>query len=680
MGAVACVCAALVLGGLAGLVSCGGGSSTPTSTVTIATNPGTVAGGATFLFSSTVTNVTSSTAGVSLVLALNEESNGETTTPCTASCGALSDVSTVVSGTSTVDNTTYYNLTTTTLYTAPLDPPSPNSIVLTATSPTSTATTATVTFSVGAPAIEVKIVNKITKILPGAAAVTLDASVKYDPNKRGVSWKIRANGAACSPACGTLSDATATTVKYTPPASIPAAPDNTPTITATSLSDSTETDFDTFTIEGSTLPISVTITNPFTSIEAGTPGVTIHATVTNDTRGQGVTWTILPAAGAGSLSAATATSVLYTPPNLAPQVPNNTPTITATSVADPTKSAMFTFTIEPPGSAVACGISGQWVFTLGEVRPEDGAAGDATHGATSGRSDVLSATGDEARVAGGAVAAEAEASSGGAAMVRPFAALGSMVFDGDEVRITALDVNDDYKVASSGGTIYTAKCLGGTKIAGASTAGGVTAGTKIETFAMMLSEGEEIPGLAAKNEVMLSGERTPVGRFMLHGWSADGEELAGLALPQDVTAFSQFGGQLRLGMTDASNTGAVILGSISVEFSGNTGKITSGHMNETSASAGAANIDTVQSGAVSVPDANGRGTLRFEFGTGSSGGTGEARNFAYYVVSKRLALLMEIDAEADSGIDSSAGAAATRTMQIGSAFSTDLPPVQPEPR
>jgi hypothetical protein len=679
MGAVARVCAAaLMLGGLAGLVSCGGGSSTPTSTVTIATNPGTVAGGATFLFSSTVTNVTSSTAGVSLVLALNEESNGETTTPCTASCGALSDVSTVVSGTSTVDNTTYYNLTTTTLYTAPLDPPSPNSIVLTATSPTSTATTATVTFSVGAPAIEVKIVNKITKILPGAAAVTLDASVKYDPNKRGVSWKIRANGAACSPACGTLSDATATTVKYTPPASIPAAPDNTPTITATSLSDSTETDFDTFTIEGSTLPISVTITNPFTSIDAGTPGVTIHATVTNDTRGQGVTWTILPAAGAGSLSAATATSVLYTPPNLAPQVPNNTPTITATSVADPTKSAMFTFTIEPPGSAVSCGISGQWVFTLGEVRPEDGAVGD---GPISRDGGVAAASGAEARLASGAAAApEGETSNARAATARPFAALGSMVFDGDEVRITALDVNDDYKVASSSGTIYTAKCLGGTKIAGASTAGGVTAGTKIETFAMMLSEGEEIPGLAAKNEVMLSGERTPVGRFMLHGWSTDGEELAGLALPQDVTAFSQFGGQLRLGMTDANNTGAVISGSISVEFSGNTGKITSGHMNETSASAGAANIGTVQSGAVSVPDANGRGTLRFEFGTGSSGGTGEARNFAYYVVSKRLALLMEIDGEADSGIDSSAGAAATRTMQIGSAFSTDLPPVQPEPR
>src|ERR1700683_455179 len=355
--------AALVLAALVGIASCGGGgSSTPTTTVTIASSPESVAGGWTFLFSTTATNLTSSATGVSLVLALNVASNGETTTPCTASCGVLSDETTTVTSTSTVNDTTYYNVATTALYTAPEEPPSPNSLILTATAPSSTSITATVTFTIGAPAIVAKITNKITKILPGAAPVTLDATVQFDPNKKGVTWKIASSGAACSPKCGTLTDATATSVKYTPPATLPVAPNDTPTITATAISDDTKTDFDTFTIEGSTLPISVSITNPFTSIDAGVSGVTVSAKVNNDTRGQGVTWSIVPAAGAGTLSAATATSVLYTPPNLAPQPPNNTPIITATSVADPTKSASFQFTIEAAGSQLGGAMDGQWGF------------------------------------------------------------------------------------------------------------------------------------------------------------------------------------------------------------------------------------------------------------------------------------------------------------------------------
>lgn len=615
---VKAIAVALLVGALIMTASCGGGgSSTPTTTLTIAANPGVVAGGGTFLFSSTATNLTSSTAGVSFTLAFNVASNGETTTPCTASCGALSDESTSVTSTSTVNGTTYYNVTTTALYTAPLEPPSPNNLILTATAPSSTSVTATAVFTIGAPGIVTKITNKITKILPGAAPVTLHATVDFDPKKQGVTWNLTAGGFGCAPLCGKLSDKTTNSAVYTPPATLPKAPNDTPTITATSISNTSKSDFDTFTIEGNTLPISVSIVNPFTSIDAGASGVTVRASVTNDTRSQGVTWTISPGAGAGALSAATATSILYTPPNLAPQAPNNVPVITATSVADPTKTASFQFTIDPPaGSHTACAMDGQWAFVL-----------------RSGTAAAVSPSADAGETA------------------HPLVMAGSMVVDGSRVLIRSVDVNDDFKVLSSDGALISGSCQ--VEIRQGAT------GEEVRSY--VIRSDSDVPGLAAGSELVLGSVTQADGSLLLRGASVSAGELSGVAARQDLAAFAGFGGDLALHLVDLGSDGrGKTNGSVALEFSAGVGRVKSGSISEWAQSGELVFADAAVKGAASMPDANGRGALRLELAGGAAGGGANStaadgsqrpsRNFVYYVVSGTGVVLLEMDSGESFGV------------------------------
>jgi hypothetical protein len=106
------------------------------------------------------------------------------------------------------------------------------------------------TMNIAALPIIVSISNKISTIQAGAAAVTLNAVVQHDT--QGVTWSLTANGTACSPTCGTLGNITANNVDYTPPATVPGAPNNAPVITATSVTDNTKTDTDSFTIASAT--------------------------------------------------------------------------------------------------------------------------------------------------------------------------------------------------------------------------------------------------------------------------------------------------------------------------------------------------------------------------------------------------------------------------------------------
>jgi len=348
---------ALVLAGafLICLCGCGGGNGVGPLSIAFTNSVGAVPGGTMFVFSVTTQNDTQNR-GVNFTLALNTPSNNETTTPCTTACGSIS----APTNTIVANGPKTFTTTTTVTYSAPLLPPTPNNLILTATANANSSLTTTDTFTVGAPQIVVRITNKITNIEPGAAPVTLNASVQFDTTNAGVTWMLTAQGAACSPACGTITNPQPFSVVYAPPTSVPAAPNNTPTITATSVTNTSISDFDDLRIQSATLPVSVSITNPFTQITAGGEGVTINAQVTNDVADQGVTWSLEPASDAGALSAEQPLSVIYTPPNNAPQPPNNTPTITATSVADNTKSASFSFTIESSSEAFA----GPYAFVI----------------------------------------------------------------------------------------------------------------------------------------------------------------------------------------------------------------------------------------------------------------------------------------------------------------------------
>ena len=101
--------------------------------------------------------------------------------------------------------------------------------------------------------VSVAITNKVAGIAPAATAVTFNAAVANDTAHQGVTWTLKANSVDCSPACGTLTGATDLLVVYTPPATIPASPNNSITITATAVADTTKSDSNLISITNSPL-------------------------------------------------------------------------------------------------------------------------------------------------------------------------------------------------------------------------------------------------------------------------------------------------------------------------------------------------------------------------------------------------------------------------------------------
>ena len=101
--------------------------------------------------------------------------------------------------------------------------------------------------------LSVAITNKLAGIAPASAAFQFNASVANDTAHQGVTWTLKANGADCSPTCGTLTGATDAVVFYTPPATVPASPNNSVTITATAVADSTKSDSNVLSITNSPL-------------------------------------------------------------------------------------------------------------------------------------------------------------------------------------------------------------------------------------------------------------------------------------------------------------------------------------------------------------------------------------------------------------------------------------------
>src|SRR6202050_547406 len=510
-----------LLGLFLSLTGCGG-SSFPLA-LTISSSPGTISGGATFTFSATTTNSTSQS-GVIWSLALNTPtSTSDSTTPCSSPCGTFVNAGTTVTSQTTSGSTTYYNTVTSITYMAPLTPPTPNAIVLTAASPTSAAVTADVIFGIGTPAIVVRLSNTFSTISPGAAPVTLNASVQFDSANAGVNWTLTAGGSPCSPACGTLAPAAAPSfsAKYTPPTTVPAAPNNSPTITATSVTTNTTSAFDSFVIQTPPLPISVQITTPFTSIAAGSAEVTVNAQVTNDQQGQGVTWSISPSSNTGSLSANEALSVLYTPPNTTPQPPYNTPTVTATSVADPTKSASFTFTIVNASSTQsACYQNGTYAFSLSGL----GSSGE------------------------------------------PIAMVGRMSFDNGKVMVSSVDVNDNRQITSGGG------------ISGDCTPGRAEFGAEMATITL----DSALPSLPAIQLITLVSNRqnSPSAPKWL---DANQHRLTGALIEQNPGTFAQFGGDFVCDLAEACTASAASretssVGRFTLAFDGAKGSITKGVM------------------------------------------------------------------------------------------------------
>jgi hypothetical protein len=199
--------------------------------------------------------------------------------------------------------------------------------------------------------ISLTVTNSFSSVQIGAAPVTLNAVVANDKKNSGVKWSLTLGNTPCSPACGTLvpSSGPSLTAVYTPPSTLPS--NQSATITVASNADPTAIFVFNFTIVNPPPVISVSITNKFTTQAVGGSQITVTATVQNDSANAGVTWALTGSDGSscapacGSLTPSDAFDAVYMPPTSQPGGAAASPTITATSVTDTTKTDSFTFSI-----------------------------------------------------------------------------------------------------------------------------------------------------------------------------------------------------------------------------------------------------------------------------------------------------------------------------------------------
>jgi hypothetical protein len=179
------------------------------------------------------------------------------------------------------------------------------------------------------------VINPSVSVSPGTASVptggssqAFTAAMQNDSSNKGVSWSL--TGTGCTGAtCGTLSNATSTSVTYTSPSALPSPPSV--TLTATSIASSSASASATITLTTAG-PISVTVSPK-------RAGITVFqtqqfaATVTNDSTKAGVSWMVDGSIGGNSTTGTVSASGLFAPGTQA-----GAHTVTATSIADGTKS------------------------------------------------------------------------------------------------------------------------------------------------------------------------------------------------------------------------------------------------------------------------------------------------------------------------------------------------------
>jgi hypothetical protein len=211
--------------------------------------------------------------------------------------------------------------------------------------------------------ISVSFLNPPATSLNTGTSTGLAATVNNDPNNAGVTWRVSCGSASCgtiSPA-STASGAAAT---YTAPSAVPTPA--TVIVTATSVTDNTKSVSASITITASGPPPAISVsfvTQPPSSMVISTT-TSIAASVNNDTKNGGVTWSVTCGSSqCGSFSPTTTvsgSSTAYAAPSAVPTPA--TVTVTATSVTDNTKSTSATITITAAAPPVIA--DGTYVYHL----------------------------------------------------------------------------------------------------------------------------------------------------------------------------------------------------------------------------------------------------------------------------------------------------------------------------
>ena len=186
------------------------------------------------------------------------------------------------------------------------------------------------------PHITVTVAAASNSVAAGGTT-SITATLQQDTTNKGVSWKATCTATQCG-SVSPGSSLNAQAVNYLAPTAAPAS-DLTVTVTATSVADASAANSVTITVPA----VSVTATPATATVQAGLT-LPITAFVNNDLSGQGVTWSISPTTGMGSLTDSSNSGVTYTAPTT-PPASDATVTITATSILDPTKSVPVTVTV-----------------------------------------------------------------------------------------------------------------------------------------------------------------------------------------------------------------------------------------------------------------------------------------------------------------------------------------------
>lgn len=470
-------------------------------------------------------------------------------------------------------------------------------------------------------AVTVSIAPKFSSQTEGGPATNLSATVNNDPTNSGVTWTFTVGGstltcsnAASNPCAGTgggtltPGPAPGLTAQYQPPNTAVPSGDTQPTITATSNADTTKSDNFSFTLAPP--PISVSITNKFSSTAAGGSAVSVNVVVTNDQfySNAGATWTLTstvngvtgpctPTCGTLKPSVSPSLSASYSPPATAPAStdPNASPTITATSVSDTTKSDNFTFNILSPASV----FKGGYVFQL---------RGFDASGA-------------------------------------PMATAGVLTSDGSgNITGAELDINDKFVTTPYSG-------LSGTYTIDTTSFNGVPRVTVCIALASNACSTVGGPGtVVLKGAVSSDGTRARIIEY-----DSSLALLAGSMLKQDPTALSgtsvagnyafeldsDAGTSTLSGVTTTGRiveAGQLVIGAGATSITG--GIADAAQAQQTTFLAGGVSPATI-AGAATAPDALGRGT--FTLSVSNSSGNPYITNYAYYVVNAQQLDLLEVD-------------------------------------
>jgi hypothetical protein len=183
-------------------------------------------------------------------------------------------------------------------------------------------------------AVSIALVPSST-VVTGGHTVTITATV-YEQGDQGVTWTFSPMN------FGSLGSSTTTSVTYTAPVGFTAP--TSVTITATSITNPNITS----SLQLSVSPIIVSLSPPSPQTVSQGGQIPFGVNVINYVSNAGVSWTLTPASGAGSLIDATPTigAVYVAPPTVTAPT---TVTLTATSLENPAAIASLEITVLPSG-------------------------------------------------------------------------------------------------------------------------------------------------------------------------------------------------------------------------------------------------------------------------------------------------------------------------------------------